>query len=110
MCAQNVATPTIILNFREENFRDRKSNHEIHEHIVPRKFGAIRYLRWGAKHLPQTQALPDYTTYERKYTIGFVRSIIGAMKKKTGKQLKQQTKALLHKYIQSNGKINGNTA
>ena len=32
-----------ILNFRGENFRDRKSNHEIHENIVPRKFGAIRY-------------------------------------------------------------------
>ena len=38
---QNVATPTIILKFREENFRDQKSNHEIHENIVPRKFGAI---------------------------------------------------------------------
>ena len=23
MCTQNVATPTIVLNFREENFRDR---------------------------------------------------------------------------------------
>ena len=33
-----------FLNFREENFRDRKSNHEIHENIAPRKFGAIRYL------------------------------------------------------------------
>ena len=30
--------------FREENFRDQKSDHEIHENIVPRKFGAIRYL------------------------------------------------------------------
>ena len=29
--------------FREENFRDHKSNHEIHENIVPRKFRAIRY-------------------------------------------------------------------
>ena len=27
----------------EENFRDQKANHEIHENIVPRKFGAIRY-------------------------------------------------------------------
>ena len=36
--------PTMsILNFREENFRDQKSNHEIHENIVPRKFGAIWY-------------------------------------------------------------------
>ena len=43
MCTQNVTTPTIILNFREENFRDQKSNHEIHENIVQRKFGAIRY-------------------------------------------------------------------
>ena len=43
MCTQNVTTPTMILNFREENFRDQKSNHEIHENIVPRKFGAIRY-------------------------------------------------------------------
>ena len=42
--AQHVATPTMsILNFREENFHDQKSNHEIHENIVPRKFGAIRY-------------------------------------------------------------------
>ena len=40
--AQHVATPT--MNFREENFRDQKSNHEIHEDIVPRKFGAIRYV------------------------------------------------------------------
>ena len=31
----DVATPTIILNFREENFRDQISNHEIHENIVP---------------------------------------------------------------------------
>ena len=43
LCTQNVATPTTILNFCEENFRDQKSNHEIHENIVPRKFGAIRY-------------------------------------------------------------------
>ena len=36
MCTQNVATPTIIPNFREENFCDQKSNHEIHEkNIVP---------------------------------------------------------------------------
>ena len=35
--AQHVATPTIILNFREENFHDQKSNHEIHENIVPQK-------------------------------------------------------------------------
>ena len=41
--AQHVPMPTIILIFREENFRDPKSNHEIHENIVPRKFGAIRY-------------------------------------------------------------------
>jgi hypothetical protein len=27
----NVATPIIVLNFRGENFRDLKSNHEIHE-------------------------------------------------------------------------------
>ena len=33
--AQYVATPTMSkLNFREENFRDQKSNHEIHENIV----------------------------------------------------------------------------
>ena len=30
-------------NFREENFCDQKSNHEIHENTVPLKFGAIRY-------------------------------------------------------------------
>ena len=33
-----------MLNFREENFRDQKANHEIHENIVPRKFGAILYF------------------------------------------------------------------
>ena len=26
-------------------FRDQKSNHEIHENIVPQIFGAIRYAR-----------------------------------------------------------------
>ena len=41
MCTQNVATPTIIPNFHEENFRDQNSNHKIHENIVPQKFGAI---------------------------------------------------------------------
>ena len=40
-CAQHVAMPTVILNIREENFCDHKSNHEIHESIVPRNFGAI---------------------------------------------------------------------
>ena len=43
--AQHLATPTMILNFHEENIRDPKSSHEIHENIVPRNFGAIRY--WG---------------------------------------------------------------
>ena len=39
--ARHIATPTMnILNFREEKFRDQKSNHEIHENIVPQKFGA----------------------------------------------------------------------
>ena len=52
MCAQNIATPTIILNFCEENFRDYKSNHEIHENIVPRKFGAIRYYAIPDDHKP----------------------------------------------------------
>ena len=33
-----------MLNFCEENFCDQKANHEIHKNIVPRKFGAIRYL------------------------------------------------------------------
>ena len=43
--AQHVATPTMsILSFREENFHDQKSNHEIHKNIVPRKFGVIRYI------------------------------------------------------------------
>ena len=44
MCTQNITTPTIILNFREKNFCDQKSNHKIHENIVLRKFGAIRYF------------------------------------------------------------------
>ena len=47
--AQHVAMPTMsILHFREENFRDQKSNHEFHENIVPRKFGAIRYYIGGS--------------------------------------------------------------
>ena len=33
--ARYVATSTILQNFREENFHDQKSNHEIHENIVP---------------------------------------------------------------------------
>ena len=50
--AQHVATPTMsILNFCEENFHDQKSNHEIHENIVPRKFGAIRYPIKNLGHL-----------------------------------------------------------
>ena len=41
--AQQVATPTMsILNFHEENFCDHKSNHEIHENIVPQKIRAIQ--------------------------------------------------------------------
>ena len=42
--------PTTMLNFREENFRDQKADHEIHENIVPRKFGAIRHLTAIRKH------------------------------------------------------------
>ena len=38
--AQHVVTPTTSI----PNFRDQKSNHKIHENIVPRKFGAIRYM------------------------------------------------------------------
>ena len=41
--AQHLATPTITLNFYEENIRDPKSNHKIHENIVPQSFGAIQY-------------------------------------------------------------------
>ena len=41
--AQHLTTPTTILNFCEENIRDPKSNHEIHENIVPQNFGAIWY-------------------------------------------------------------------
>ena len=38
--------PTIFLiqNFREDIFRDPKLNHENHENIVARTFGAIRSL------------------------------------------------------------------
>ena len=37
---QDVATPTMrVLNIREEIFRNQKTNHEIHENIVPRKSG-----------------------------------------------------------------------
>ena len=39
-CAHNVTTPIIMLNFCEENFRDQKANHEIHENIVPQKYGS----------------------------------------------------------------------
>ena len=44
--------------FREENFHDQKSNHEIHENIVPRKFGAIRYLHLD--HGPILLQWPKY--------------------------------------------------
>ena len=33
--AQHVATPIKILDFREENFHDWKSNHKIHKNIEP---------------------------------------------------------------------------
>ena len=33
-----------ILNFCEENYHDQKSNHKIHENIMPQKFGTIRYI------------------------------------------------------------------
>ena len=36
--------PPRDLQFREYNFRDLEVNHEIHENIVPQKFGAIRYI------------------------------------------------------------------
>ena len=44
MCTQNVTTPTTILNFHEENFRDQKSNHKIYKNniLCSRKFGAIQ--------------------------------------------------------------------
>ena len=32
-----------ILNLGEKYFRHWMSNHEIHENIVPQKFGAVRY-------------------------------------------------------------------
>ena len=43
--AQHIAMPTMsILNFCEGKLHDLKSNHEIHENIVPRKFGTMRLL------------------------------------------------------------------
>ena len=41
--------PTIILNFHEENFRDQKSNHEIHKNLE--LYGTctcviILYVQW----------------------------------------------------------------
>ena len=41
------ATPInfeITYNVREQKLRERGVNHEIHENIMPRKFGAIRYI------------------------------------------------------------------
>ena len=35
--AQHRATPTIILNLREEDFYDQRSNNEAHKNIVPQK-------------------------------------------------------------------------
>ena len=34
-----------ILNFREINFGDWMSNHEIYENIIPQKFETIRYVQ-----------------------------------------------------------------
>ena len=57
-CAtQHVATPTITLNFR-----DQQSNHEIHENIVPQKFGAIRYTS-----SPHPSACNDSARYTCTY-------------------------------------------
>ena len=44
----HVATPTIILNIREEIFCDQRSNHEIHKNIEPQTVGAIWY---AAQHI-----------------------------------------------------------
>ena len=44
--------PPRDLHFYELNFRDLKVNHEIHENIVPREFGAIRYCFLYKAHLP----------------------------------------------------------
>ena len=63
MCTQNVATPTIILNFREENFRDQNSNHKIHENIVPQKFGAIQYITMKGREESIKHATCIYTVW-----------------------------------------------
>ena len=39
-----IRAPRAYIKFREKYFRERGNNHEIHENIIPRKFGAIRYM------------------------------------------------------------------
>ena len=74
--AQHVATPTIMLNFHEENFCDQKSNHEIHKNIVPWKFGAIRYCiaTWQLLHGGRIMGIgPKYPTFGTRYLCEYLR-------------------------------------
>ena len=57
--------------FHEQYFHDCEFNHEIHENIVPRKFGAIRYPPKYVISIPQWGVcLLAHTCYEAKYTGG----------------------------------------
>ena len=44
-CALRGGIRDAYSNFREKNFREWEDNHENHENILPRKFGAIRYIQ-----------------------------------------------------------------
>ena len=42
---------TMKRNVREQKIRERGVNHENHENIMPRKFGAIRYSIFSANYI-----------------------------------------------------------
>ena len=55
-------------NVREQKIRERGVNHENHENIMPRKFGAIRYLvtlkgRTHSTYVTFTSHYNDAVTY-----------------------------------------------
>ena len=54
-------TPITFIKFREKYFREWGDNHEIHQNIIPRKFGAIRYIWLNESHTVSSE------NYERAH-------------------------------------------
>ena len=55
LCTLNIATPTTILNFRKEKFRDQKSNHEIYKDCATKI--------WSYTVLMKTQGKVSFMRY-----------------------------------------------